>query len=262
MEKQKKSTLHAGHRERMRERVLRAGTESLADHELLEMLLYYVHSRRDTNETAHELIEECGSLHAVLDSPEEKLCRVPQVQGQTALYLKLLGELSRRYTLSKMQVAKKDPMQTVYDSPDKIAALMYPRFLGVQCERMYALLFDAGMHLADVFCVGEGSLNSVSVTVRAIAQRAYQRNAAAVVLAHNHPGGVATPSTEDVRLTRDVGAALSMVGVPLIEHFVFTEHAYFPILASGTAVEEGNTPEALQAAQLRRLFGDHSKGRN
>lgn len=255
MEKQKKPNFHTGHRDRMRERVKRTGARALADHELLEMLLYYVQPRRDTNETAHELIEECGSLFAVLDSPEEKLCRVPEVQGQTALYLSLLGELSRRYTLSKTRVTKKNPMQTVYDSPDKIAALMYPRFLGVQKERMYALLFDAGMHLSDVFCVAEGSLNSVSVTVRAIVQRAYQRNAASVVLAHNHPGGVATPSTEDVRLTRDLGAALSLMGVPLIEHFVFTEHAYFPIVASGAAAEEANTPDAMQAAQLRRLLG-------
>ncbi len=258
MEKQKKPNFHTGHRDRMRERVKRTGARALADHELLEMLLYYVQPRRDTNETAHELIEECGSLFAVLESPEERLCRVPMVHEQTALYLQLLGELARRYAVGKIEHAE-DPMQRVYDSHPKIASLMYPRFLGRQTEQMYALLFDAGMHLADVFCVGEGSINSVSVTARAVAQRAYQRNAAAVVLAHNHPGGIATPSAEDIRLTRDLGAALALVGVPLVEHFIFTEHAYFPILAGCGAGEEPNTPEALQAAQLRRLLSNNSE---
>ena len=253
MEKQTKGALHEGHRSRMRERVARSGAGALADHELLEMLLYYVHPRRDTNETAHELIEECGSLSAVLEAPEERLCRVNGVKENTAIYLQLLSELSRRYVLAKTQSGE-DPMQVVYDDRAKIASLMYPRFLGLTTERMYAILFDSAMRLLDVFCVSEGTANAVSVTVRKVAQRAYQRNAVAVVLAHNHPGGIASPSLEDIHLTKEMESALLMVGVPLVEHFVFTERAYYPILASCGEVQQNDTPEALRAAQLRRLL--------
>ena len=250
MAKQTKGTLHAGHRERMRERVARSGAGALADHELLEMLLYYIHPRRDTNETAHELIEECGSLSSVLEAPDEKLCRVSGVKENTAIYLQLLGELSRRYVLAKTQ-SDADPMQVVYDDRAKIASLMYPRFLGVGTERMYAILFDGSMRLLDVFCVSEGSINAVSVTVRRVAERAYQRNAAAVVLAHNHPGGLASPSAEDIHVTREMESALM---IPLIEHFVFTERAYYPILAGCGETQRNDSPEALRAAQLRRLL--------
>ncbi|MBQ5738961.1 MAG: hypothetical protein IIV78_00970, partial [Oscillospiraceae bacterium] len=250
-----RSRMHTGHRERMRERVERTGAQALADHELLEMLLYYVQPRRDTNETAHALIEECGALSSVLEAPEERLCRVPAVGAETALYLRLLGELSRRYALGKLET-RKDPMQVVYDSPEKIAKLMFPRFLGQVTERMYALLFDAGMHLSDVFCVGEGTVNSVSITARAVAERAYQRNAASVVLAHNHPGGAASPSAEDLELTRQLHTALALVGVPLIEHFVFTERAYFPIIAGCGAREELDMTDAMRAAQVRRLLDE------
>ena len=76
----KKEHLHTGHRERMRERVGNAGASVLADHELLEMLLYYIQPRRDTNETAHALIEECGSLAAVLEADAQRLCRVPYIK--------------------------------------------------------------------------------------------------------------------------------------------------------------------------------------
>lgn len=249
MSTNEKAKLHSGHRERMRERFEKAGPESLADHELLEMLLFYTQPRRDTNEAAHALIEECGSLSSVLESPTERLCRVPQIGSSSALYLRLLGELSRRYTVEKLR-PQTDPMQVTYDDADKIAAYLFPRFLGQKTERMLALLFDSGMHLLDCFTVGQGSINSVSVTVRAVAQRAYQRDAAFVVLAHNHPGGVAMPSAEDIRLTRDFDAALSLVDIPLIEHFIFTERSYFPILShyASDAAESQNT----RAAQFRR----------
>lgn len=229
MEK-KKNAVHNGHRERMRERIARAGAGSLADHELLEMLLYYIQPRRDTNETAHELIEECGSLSAVLEAPEDRLCRVPYIKESAALYLQLLGELSRRYASSKLQ-HKELPMQGRYDTEEKLVSLIFPRFLGRCTEQMYAFFFDSAMHALDIFCVAEGSVNSVSLTLRRITERAYQRNAAFVVLAHNHPGGVARPSEEDLALTQDMQTALRLVGVPLIEHFVFTEKEYYPIFA-------------------------------
>ena len=223
------NNLHNGHRARMRERVQNGGLQTLADHELLEMLLYYTQPRRDTNETAHALIEECGSLCSVLESPTEKLCRVQSVGDSSALYLKLLGELSRRYAIARLNAEKK-PMQMQYDSKEKLAAYLFPRFFGRRTEQLLALLFDNSMHMLDCFCAGEGSINSVQVSVRAIAQRAYARNASCVILAHNHPDGIATPSAEDIRLTRDFSNALSLLDIALAEHFVFAEKTYFPIM--------------------------------
>ena len=247
----KKEGLHVGHRDRMRERVASAGAASLADHELLEMLLYYAQPRRDTNETAHLLIEECGSLPAVLEAERDRLCRVPYIKENAAMYLQLLGELSRRYAVAKFRVDGAAPDEA-YDSMEKLATVLYPRFLGQSKELLIAVLFDARMRLLDIFTVAEGSLNSVSLTARAVTQRAYARNAAFCVLAHNHPGGIATPSQEDVRLTRDMETALDLVGVPLIEHLVFTERAYFPVIANCV---QGQEPAPLsKAAQYRKLM--------
>ena len=247
----KKEHLHGGHRERMRERVANAGAMTLADHELLEMLLYYVQPRRDTNETAHQLIEECGSLPAVLEAGADRLCRVPYIKENAATYLQLLGELSRRYAVAKFRPDGASP-DVIYDRMEKLATVLYPRVLGQSKELLIAVLFDARMRMVDLFVVAEGSLNSVSMTARAVTQRAYQRNASFCVLAHNHPGGIATPSQEDVRLTRDMETALELVGVPLIEHLVFTERAYFPIIANCAQTQE---PSALsKAAQYRKLL--------
>lgn len=254
----KKESIHTGHRDRMRERVASGGVSSLADHELLEMLLYYIQPRRDTNETAHLLIEECGSLSAVLEAQADRLCRVPYIKQNGAMYLRLLGELSRRYAVAKFQPEGVSP-DVIYDSMEKLATVLYPRFLGQTKELLIAVLFDARMRMADLFVVAEGTLNSVSMTARAVTQRAYARNAAFCVLAHNHPGGIATPSQEDVRLTRDMESALELVGVPLIEHLVFTEHAYFPIIANCV---QGQEPAPLsKAAQCRKLLFQSQKER-
>ena len=220
---------HDGHRARLRERMLASGADKLADHELLELLLFYAIPRKDTNETAHQLIEECGSLADVLEAPVERLTRVPGVKDGVTVYLKALAELSRRYTANKL-MPQKNPMSTVYDSVDKVVDLLFPRFIGQGKEIVYAALFDTAMRVKDVFCVGEGSVNSAAITVRSITERAYQRNASAVVIAHNHPGGLAVPSREDILLTNEVSSALNVVGIQLIEHFVFADTAYYAIL--------------------------------
>lgn len=243
---------HNGHRERLRERFLKSGAEGFADHELLELLLFYVIPRRDTNELAHRLIEECGSLPEVLEADATQLQTVDGIKDQASLYLEALGELARRYAVSKFQ-SKQDPMNTVYDTPEKLAAVIYPRFLGQTKESMLALLFDSGMHMVDLFVVANGSLNSVQVNIRSVAQRAYQRGASGVILAHNHPGGVATPSPDDIKLTQSMEQAFRLLGIPLIEHFVFTDHAYFPILANCSLCAEEDF-EHPQAAQFRRLI--------
>ena len=219
--------LHHGHRQRMKERFAASSPDSFADHELLEMLLYYALPRRDTNELAHSLIEEMGSLTHVLEGEAHRLVGVPGVSDGTALYLNLLGEVAKRYTISKFDPVDKSP---VFDTPGKIAAFLAPRFLGLTVERAYLLLFDNGMHLLDCFHVGDGSISRVGLSLRRIAERALAKNAAAAVLAHNHPGGLAIPPADDRAFTHQLAEAMSLLELPLLEHFVFSDHDYATIM--------------------------------
>ncbi|MBE6594272.1 MAG: hypothetical protein E7644_00595 [Ruminococcaceae bacterium] len=219
--------LHHGHRQRMKERFAASKPDTFADHELLEMLLYYVLPRRDTNDLAHSLIEEFGSLTHVLEAEADRLAGVRGVSDATALYLNLLGETAKRYTVSKFDPVDKTP---VFDTPEKIAAFLAPRFLGLTVERAYLLLFDNGMHLLDCFHVGDGSISRVGLSLRRIAERALAKNAAAAVLAHNHPGGLAIPSGDDRVFTHQLSEAMNLIELPLLEHFVFSDHDYATIM--------------------------------
>ena len=223
---EKQSSLHQGHRARMRERIAN-DPESLLPHELLEMLLYYALPRRDTNDLAHTLIEEFGSLAGVLEADTELLKSVSGISDSSALYLRLIGEIARYYTADKLTPDRESP---IFDTPDKIATFMLPRYVGLTVERAYLLLFDNGMHLLDCFHVGDGSVSGVMLSTRRIAERAYRKGAAAAILTHNHPGGMAIASKEDIGVTRHIEDALRLLEVPLLEHFVFSDRAYAPIM--------------------------------
>ncbi|MBQ8358183.1 MAG: RadC family protein [Clostridia bacterium] len=253
MENQKEAPLHGGHRERMRQRFLETGGKGMADHEILEMLLFYALPRRDTNETAHCLIEECGSLSGVLEADIDHLCHTVGVKENTALYLRLLGETARRYTVRQMEGNER---VSVYDSPDRIAAFLAPRYVGVKVERVFLLLFDNGMHMIDCHHVGDGSVSGVTVTVRPIVEHAFRKGAAAAILAHNHPGGLSIPSGDDLRVTRRLDEAFRLMEIPLLEHYVFGTDGYRPIMALYRAPSDESYASSSLCDLLRRRLNE------
>ncbi|MBQ3483175.1 MAG: RadC family protein [Clostridia bacterium] len=249
---EKKSSLHEGHRARLRERFLR-DPESLADHELLELALFYTIPRRDTNDLAHSLIEEFGSLSGVLEADAELLKSVEGIRDAASTFLRMLGELSRRYAMSKL---KPEQSPQVFDTPDKIAAYILPFYMGLKIERAYMLLFDNGMHLIDLFHIGDGSIASVTLSTRRIAEHAFRKGAVAAVLTHNHPGGISTPSAEDVAVTRRIEAALQLLEITLLDHFVFTEKSYTPVMRQYQTSDLGGQ---IAASSFRDILNDRLK---
>lgn len=227
--------IHAGHRARMRGKFLADGGAHFEEHEILEMLLYSVIPRKDTNETAHRLIEAFGSLEKVLDASPEELCTVEGIRENAAAFLALVRETAKRYAAAKLDCPE-DPC-TMFDTPEKIAAFLRPKYFGVTVERAYLLLFDNGMHLLDCRHLGDGEISAVLFSVRQIAELAYRKHAARVVLAHNHPDGIAVPSGEDLSLTRQVAKALQLLEIPLLEHFIFSKYGYCTVLNRETAGE-------------------------
>lgn len=255
MEKDKKGGVHTGHRTRMKERLLMTDGDGIADHELLEILLYYVIPRRDTNDLAHRLIEEFGSLAGVLEADVNLLCRVDGIKENAALYLKLVGDTARRYTSKKMLDGQN--VKTVFDTPAKIAAFMIPRYMGISFERVYLLLFDNSMHMLDCYHVCDGSVTGAALSIRRIAERAFRKGAAAAILTHNHPGGTTSPSADDVRLTRHLDEALRLMEIPLLEHYIFADCKYAPIMSAHCTKTEAEYAASSLEEVLRVKLAAH-----
>ena len=128
--------IHDGHREKMRQRFLKGGLDSFADHEALELLLYYAIPRRDTNPIAHALMERYGSLSAVLTAPVEDLQKVEGIGESAAILLKLAPQLYRKAKLSDAE------QETVLSSVERVGAYLLERFAGEKNEVVYQLCLD------------------------------------------------------------------------------------------------------------------------
>lgn len=220
-------SIHDGHRQRMKARFLKEGLDHFQDHEVLEILLYYVIPRKDTNPMAHELINRFGSLSMVLDAPVEELEKVPGISRNAATLLKLAPELGRYYQISRNK--QMVILQTLTDC----GRYLLPFFFGLRNETVYALFLDAKCKVLDCREVGEGSVNSANVPIRRIVEMALNANASSVVLAHNHPSGIALPSDEDVDTTHRVAAALSTVGIALADHIVVADDDFVSMVQTG-----------------------------
>lgn len=217
-------SIHAGHRKRMRERFLRGSMDDLAPHELLELILGYAAPRIDVNPLAHRLINRFGSLSGVMEaSPEELMAEEGMGECATCL-LRLFPAVTRRCAMDQTEKI------TVFDTVDKLVTFLRPRFTGVTVEQVYLILLDNGMHMIGSHVVAAGSVNCSAVTVRHIAELCLFSHASAAVLAHNHPKGMAVPSGADIEVTQQIESALSLLGVPLLEHLVITEFSFAPIL--------------------------------
>ena len=220
----KESCPHAHHRERMFARATREGFEHFATHELLEVLLYFSKPRVNTNPTAHALLERYDTIKGVMDATVDELCMVEGVGPKSGLLIGLITELARRYERDCFETP------TAFQTLEKIAQYLHPMFMGLNYERLYVMYFNNRMNLIECKCHSEGTVNSTDVILSKISATALQRNAAAVVLAHNHPNGFAKPSQADVNLNAEVRHHLGMFGIVLVEHLVFADKSYAPIM--------------------------------
>lgn len=217
---------HDGHRQRLKTEFL-ARPDSFPDHKLLELLLFYANPRSDTNPLAHELLDRFGSLAGVLDASPEELQKVKGVGEHAAVLFKAAKELSGRYLTVRTQVD-----DIARNSRDYFNQLRY-YFFGAQRELLYLLCMDGKHKVLGIRKLGEGSVNSVAITTRLIAEAALSLNAAAVVLAHNHVSGIALPSEDDIATTQSLAPILSKLGIELVDHVIFVDDDMVSLRDSG-----------------------------
>lgn len=225
--------MHEQHRERMRQRFYKEGFDHFETHELLEVLLYYSRPRGNTNPSAHELLEHFGSLKRIFEASVEELTEVRGIGERSATLIKLIPELLRRYAEDI------DGVEERFDTLGKAGRFLFRRFLGLDHERLYMMMFNNRMNLIDCVAIADGTVNSASVPVGVIVEKAIRKKASAVILAHNHPNGIAVPSPEDNDMTETAMIALNNVGIDLIEHVIVADGWFTPILRKKNS--EGRT---------------------
>lgn len=205
--------LHQGHRERLRTKFIESGFDSFSDHEILEMILFYSIPRRDTNEIAHKLINSCGSLSAVFDAPQELLEEMG-LSENSAVLIRAISEFYRVYIENKYYNEKKRY------SKNELYRKLINSFLGLSEERVILVLFDNSGRELFYGIVNKGSYHSAELNCRRITELAVRYHAQSLVVAHNHPSGVAYPSHADIATTISLAKSLASVGVVFQDHII------------------------------------------
>ena len=210
---------HSGHRGRLRDKYIEHGIDALAEHEVLEMLLFNAIPQRNTNDIAKNLIDRFGSLSAVFDASMDMLIDAGLTRNQAA-FIKLIPDVTRLYMVDRYS----DRQDRVLDL-DRLGFYIINKFIGKENEEnALLLLYDSKGK--EIYCdfFAQGTNRQLDLSIRHVVHMALRYNAASAVVAHNHPSGIATPSQEDLSTTRRLKEALALVGVDLLDHFIVADH--------------------------------------
>lgn len=212
---------HGKHRDRMRERVLKEGADGLEKHELLEMLLYGTIPQKDTNELAHHLLEEFGTLTNLIEADPKEIQKTAGIGMNSSIFLSLLHELVRRYDEEKTE------QKTTLSSSRLMVA--YCRTLLNRCvtERFYAICLDAKNRVIHTAKIVEGTVLESAVYPRMVVETVLRYQSVSVVVCHNHPSGRARPSHADVLLTVELKKVFEVLGIRFLDHIIIGEDGYY-----------------------------------
>ena len=219
--------IHNKHRSRVRNEILTNGIgEGTPLHKIVEALLFYSIPRKDTNEIAHKLVKKFGSLSSMLDADISELKEVDGVGDNTAALFKLIVASAKIYYTEKGQSSDR------FNDMSEIYEFLKLKYLDCNKEMFSVMCFDSKGALISFDFLSSGDVAAVGISSRMIIERVIKNNAVCVILAHNHPGGNALPSIDDINTTQLIANALKSINVRLLDHIIICSDDYVSLAQS------------------------------
>lgn len=204
----------AGHRQRLRDKFLEQGIDSFSDEEIIELLLTLGTPRKDCKEPAREALKSFGSLAAVLEADQKKLARIKGIGPNNCFSIHFVHQVARRY-LKKRLISR-----SYLHSSREVGEYLIHTMRDLGHEAFIALFLDAGHAVIAVESVAEGTITANTIYPRELIKRALHHNAAAMIIAHNHPSGRRQPSKADINLTEQLYQACNFMHIQLLDHLI------------------------------------------
>ena len=217
----------AGHRARLREKLIEGGPESLADYEVLEFLLFGALARGDTKPLAKALLDRFGSLAGVLNADPAALKQVKGISEASVGMIKIAALAARRMARSEVRE------QTVLGSWQALLDYLAIDMAHLTIERVRVLYLDSRNRLILDQHVHDGTVDEASIHPREVIGTAINRGASALILVHNHPSGNPEPSKADIHITRRIAEAARLVNVTLHDHVIIGREGHVSLRAKG-----------------------------
>jgi DNA repair protein RadC len=218
---------YEGHRARLRQRFLDAGSEGLSDHEVLELILFQTIPRRDVKPIAKELIRRFSDFPGVINAPLEELLTNEGISENSAIALKTIQMAARR--LARQQIMN----QPVISSWQQLLDYCYATMGSEKVEQFRLLLLDRKNRLIADELQQQGTVDHTPAYPREIIKRALNMGATALILVHNHPSGDPTPSKSDIELTKHIAQAAALLDIHLHDHVIIARGQHYSFKTNG-----------------------------
>ncbi len=219
---------NAGHRKRLKDKFKKSCFAGFNDYEILELLLFYSIPYRDTKPVAKRLIKQFDSLSKVLDADIDELKNIKGMGESTSLFLNLLREIMKKYSTDKITIDKKSLTKMT-----KLIEYLQIQLGNKKNEVLFVILFNAKNEILDTMQLCEGTVTRTAVFPRKIVEKALKKRATSIIIAHNHPDGVAEPSDDDVKITQEIKNVLALVEISLQDHIIISDKDYYSFNRSG-----------------------------
>jgi DNA repair protein RadC len=203
-----------GHRERLRARFLKGGSDAVADYELLELVLFRALPRRDVKPLAKDLIKQFGSFAEVVSAPTERLRSIKGLGGAAITELKLVEAAAHQ--LARGQVQNRPVLSSWSNVLDYCRTAM----AFADKEQLRVLFLDKRNRLIADELQQQGTVDHTPVYPREVVKRALELSATAIILVHNHPGGDPTPSRADIEMTKQIVEIARGLGIEVHDHII------------------------------------------
>jgi DNA repair protein RadC len=203
-----------GHRERLRERFLKGGSDALADYELLELVLFRAIGRRDLKPLAKELLKQFGSFAEVVSAPIERLKSIKGLGEAAITELKIVQAAAHQLARGQVQ------NRPVLSSWSSVLDYCRTAMAFADKEQLRVLFLDKRNRLIADELQQEGTVDHTPVYPREVVKRALELSATAVILVHNHPSGDPTPSQADIAMTKEIVSVAQPLGISVHDHII------------------------------------------
>lgn len=217
----------AGHRARLRRRLLEGGIDALGDHEIIEFLLMGAIPRKDVKPIARTLLTRFGSLASVLNADPKALANHPGMGETSAAALLIVATAARR--LARQTVRE----QPVLASWQALLDYLTIDMAHLTVERVRVLYLNVQNHLILDHHVGDGSIDEAAIHPREVIRKALDLGASALILVHNHPSGSPQPSRADIQITQRIAEAGRLLGVAVHDHVIVGREGHVSLKAKG-----------------------------
>lgn len=219
--------VHKNHRSRMRKKFRENGFDGFAEHEILEMLLYYSVPRMNTNPLAHRILGKYKTIANVFDASPDELMREVGVSEVTATLLSMVPKLAKVYETSKWERVD------CLEDTDALGEYVVPMFKDKLNEELAMICLDANRCVHWSGIIIKGTIDRTEAYPRIIVDEALKHKATRIVLAHNHPSGTLAPSVSDRESTEILAKLLKGIGIELLDHIIVSGTRYFSMREMG-----------------------------